>query len=91
MVARPSLQICRFQCGHPDLFRTVRDFGRIFARCSHESEVSEDSSLRWLPAWLPGGKVHSSGDRRSEWPDCGADLPDILRCERSAKIVPSMS
>jgi hypothetical protein len=69
-----DLQIRRFLCGHPDPFRTVRDLGRVFARCSRESEVSEDGSFRWLPAWLPGGKVHSSGGRRSESADCGVDL-----------------
>ena len=35
-------------------------------RCSRESEVLEDSSSRWLPAWLPGRQVHGSGVRLSD-------------------------
>jgi hypothetical protein len=40
-------------CGHPDPFRSVRDLGRVPARCSWPSGIPEGRSPRWLPAWLP--------------------------------------
>jgi hypothetical protein len=40
-------------CGHPDLFRSVRDLGRVPPGCSCSSVFPESRSLLWLPAWLP--------------------------------------
>ena len=40
-------------CGHPAPFRSVRDLGRVPARCSWPSGIPERRSPRWLPAWLP--------------------------------------
>ena len=50
----PSLLIRSHPCERPDPFRSVRDLGRVPARCSCTSEVPEGCSPGWLPAWLPG-------------------------------------
>jgi hypothetical protein len=57
---RPSshLQIRRFQCGHPDPFRSVRGLGFVTARCSHPSGELQGRSSVWLPAWLPSVGHH---------------------------------
>jgi hypothetical protein len=43
-------------CGHPDPFRSVRDLGRVPARCSSSSGFPEGCSPRWLPVWLPAAE-----------------------------------
>jgi hypothetical protein len=48
-----GLLIRRFQCGHPDPFRSVRYLGFVAARCSHPSGELQGRSSVWLPAWLP--------------------------------------
>jgi hypothetical protein len=48
-----NLLIRRYLCGHPGPFRSVRDLGRVPARCSWPSGIPEGRSPRWLPAWLP--------------------------------------
>ena len=45
--------IRRFQCGHPDPFRSVRYLGFVASRCSHPSGELRGRSSVWLPAWLP--------------------------------------
>lgn len=50
---RDDLLIRSSMCGHPDPFRTVRDLGRVPARCSWPSGIPEGRSIQWLPAWLP--------------------------------------
>ena len=55
----PNLLIRRFLCGHTDPFRSVRDLGRVPARCSWPSEIPEGRSSRWFPAWLPA--AHDTG------------------------------
>jgi hypothetical protein len=50
---QPDLLIRGSMCGRPDLFRTVRDLGRVLARCSWPSGIAEGRSPWWLPAWLP--------------------------------------
>jgi hypothetical protein len=52
-----DLLIRRFLCGHPGSFRSVRDLGRVLARCSCSSGFPEGCSPRWLPAWLPGNAL----------------------------------
>jgi hypothetical protein len=54
-----NLLIRSHPCGHPDPFRSVRDLGRVPARCSPESEELEGRSSAWLPAWLPA--AHDTG------------------------------
>ena len=53
----------RYPCGHPDPFRSVRDLGRVPARCPRESEEVEGRSSPWLPAWLPA--AHDTGHRNA--------------------------
>jgi hypothetical protein len=50
--------IRRFQCGYPDLFRSVRYLGFAAAGCSHPSEELQGRSSVWLPAWLPSAGHH---------------------------------
>jgi hypothetical protein len=50
----PNLLIRRYLCGHPDPFRTVRDLGRVSARCSGKSEESERPFVRVAPSVAPG-------------------------------------
>jgi hypothetical protein len=50
---RLYLLTSRYLRGRPDPFRTVRDLGRIPARCSWPSGIPEGRSPRWLPARLP--------------------------------------
>jgi hypothetical protein len=57
----PNLLIRSHPCGHPDPFRSVRDLGRVPARCSRESEELEGRSSAWLPARLPA--AHDTGHR----------------------------
>jgi hypothetical protein len=47
----------RFQCGHPDLFGSVRCLGFVAARCSHPSGESQGH----LPVWLPDGSIKAPG------------------------------
>jgi hypothetical protein len=49
----PNLLTRRFQCGHPDPFRSVRDLGLAAARCSYSSGELQGRSSPWLPEWLP--------------------------------------
>src|SRR5271155_6064881 len=70
--------IRRYLCGHPDPFRTVRDLGRVSARCSGKSEESEGRSSAWLPAahdvWPRHALVlvtnigPSTGEGTAPWP-----------------------
>ena len=53
--------IRRYLCGHPDPFRSVRDLGRVPARCSRQSGEPECRPSAWLPAWLPA--AHDAGHR----------------------------
>jgi hypothetical protein len=69
----PDHQIRSHPCGHPDPFRTVRDLGRVPARCSSSSGFPKGCSPRWLPAWLPRRRVHGSGGRF-------CDLANLARC-----------
>ena len=46
----PSLLIRSSMCGRPDWFRSVRDRGRVPARCSSQSGIPQTRSPRWLPA-----------------------------------------
>ena len=50
--------------GHPDLFRSVRDLGRIPVGCSCPSGISEGCSPGWLPAWLPSDGLADRFARR---------------------------
>ena len=52
-----DLQIRSHPCGHPDPFRSVRDLGRVPARCSRQSGELEGRSSAWLPA------AHNTGHR----------------------------
>ena len=52
----PDLLICRFLCGHPDPFRTVRDLGLVSPGCTGGSGSSKGCSSAWLPAWLPDAR-----------------------------------
>jgi hypothetical protein len=47
--------------GRPDPFRSVRDLGRVPARCSWPSGIPEGRSPRWLPVRLPA--AHDTGHR----------------------------
>jgi hypothetical protein len=53
-----DLLIGRFQCGHSDLFRSVRYLGFAAARCTHPSGEIQGRSSVWLPAWLPSAGQH---------------------------------
>jgi hypothetical protein len=44
-------------CGRPDLFRIVRDLGRVCACCSRESEVLE-RGIPLIRRWEVGVPVH---------------------------------
>jgi len=48
-----DLLIRRYPYVWPEPFSSVRDLGRVPARCSCKSVVREGCSSRWLPAWLP--------------------------------------
>jgi hypothetical protein len=52
----PSLLIRSSMCGRPGPFRSVRDLGRVPARCSCLFGIPEGRSPRWLPAWLPAAR-----------------------------------
>jgi hypothetical protein len=85
----PNLLIRSSLCGHPDPFRTVRDLGRVLARCSCSSGFPEGCSPRWLPAWLPRMRVHGSGGGRPHL----SNLCTLLAWTRSlismaAEIIP---
>ena len=45
-----TLLIRRYLCGYPDPFRSVRDLGRVPARCSRQSGEPECRPSAWLPA-----------------------------------------
>jgi hypothetical protein len=52
-----DLLIRSSMCGHPVPFRSVRDLGRVPARCSCPFGIPEGRSPRWLPAWLPAARL----------------------------------
>jgi hypothetical protein len=53
LTRRANLLICRYPCGRPDPFRSVRDLGLVSPGCPDRSGASEGCSSVWLPAWLP--------------------------------------
>lgn len=82
----PSLLIRRYQRGHPDPFRPVRDLGRVSARCSGKSEDLEGRSAAWLPAWLP--VASTPGVPRRPGPGRrGRVWPVLARLKRSVPLV----
>ena len=86
-----GLLIRSSMCGHPDPFRSVRDLGRVPARCSSSSGFPEGCSPRWLPAWLPRRRVHGSGGRQPHLANL-CRLPACTQLPQSpaAKIIPHM-
>ena len=52
-----DLLIRRYLCGHPLLFRSVRDLGPFLVRYSCRSGEPEGRSSVWLPAWLPRNRA----------------------------------
>ena len=52
----PDLQIRRFPCGHPRLFRSVRDLTGVPVGCPQEFGEPGSRSSVWLPAWLPAAR-----------------------------------
>ena len=57
--SRHDLLVRSSMSGHPDPFRSVRDLGRVPARCWCPSGIPEGRSPRWLPAWLPAACLGS--------------------------------
>ena len=52
----PNLLIRSSMCGRPDRFRSVRDLGRVPARCSWPSGIPQGRSPRWLPVLVTSGR-----------------------------------
>ncbi len=67
--SRHDLLIRSSMSGHPDPFRSVRDLGRVPARCWCPSGIPEGRSPRWLPAWLPAAclGVTTNGFQEHPW------------------------